>query len=218
LPKSSREKSEETRSRVIEAAYSLFLEQGYHATSMREISQRANLTVGAIYNHFPAKEDLWKEILRARHPFYEIFPKILNAQGDTYAAMIRNAARDMVQSLRARPDLLNLILIEVVEFKAAHVPILFELFLPEVSRLQETFAGKTGKTRNIPAPVLMRSFVGLFFSYYVTGTLLNSLGGVTFDPQSLDQFVDLYLYGILSDDDPTRCCQPDPATASSPNS
>ena len=58
MPKSSREKSEETRSSIIEAAYQVFMEGGYHGASMRDVSRRAGLTVGAIYNHFATKEDL----------------------------------------------------------------------------------------------------------------------------------------------------------------
>ena len=67
MPRSSREKSAETRARIIDAAHALFNERGYHATSVRDISTRAGLTVGAIYNHFATKEDIWIDVLLANH-------------------------------------------------------------------------------------------------------------------------------------------------------
>ena len=40
-------KGEASQQRIVEAAYALFLEQGYHGTSMRQIAERAGLTMGA---------------------------------------------------------------------------------------------------------------------------------------------------------------------------
>ncbi len=204
MPRSSREKSEETHNTILEAAYRLFLECGYHGTSMRDVSQSAGLTVGAIYNHFPTKEDLWIEVLLSKHPYRELFPLLRSAGGKTYADLIHSAANLLVQELVKRPDLLNLMLIEIVEFKCSHVPILFEQIFPQALMLREVLDNRQGHLRDIPVGILLRSFVGLFFSYYVTGVLMNNQGGVTIDAQSLNQFVDLYLYGLLADDDPTR--------------
>jgi AcrR family transcriptional regulator len=204
MPRSSREKSEETRARIIEAAFSLFLERGYHGTSMRDVSQRTGVTVGAIYNHFPTKEDLWKEVLFTKHPYHEMMPVLQAADGDTIAELVRSAAGLLVQGLLKRPDLFNLLFIELVEFNSAHVPEFFQIIFPQVVKLSGKLDQKTGKLRDIPMVTLLRSFLGLFFSYYVTGTMLKGLGGVTTDPQSLDQFVDVYLYGLLADDDPSR--------------
>lgn len=47
-----------TQSRIEQAATELFYEQGYHATSMRDIASRVGITAGALYNHFPGKQDL----------------------------------------------------------------------------------------------------------------------------------------------------------------
>jgi TetR/AcrR family transcriptional repressor of uid operon len=37
---------------LIDAAYSLFVEKGFHATSMREIAKQAGVSLGNIYNYF----------------------------------------------------------------------------------------------------------------------------------------------------------------------
>jgi AcrR family transcriptional regulator len=204
MPRSSREKSSETRQNIIDSAYRLFVDHGYNATSMREISQQAGVTVGAIYNHFETKEAIWLEVIKIKHPYHEILPLLWEAEGDTIAEMVRSAARLLVRELNNRPDLFNLMFIEIVEFRTAHVPELFQLILPELMPLQQSFKGKKGKLRDFPLPILLRSFVGLFFSYHITGILMRDLPVSTFGENSLDRFVDLYLNGILDDSDPSR--------------
>jgi AcrR family transcriptional regulator len=204
MPRSSRQKSSLTRSNIIEAAYRLFVEKGYNAASMREISQNAGVTVGAIYNHFETKEDIWTEVLQTKHPYHEIIPLVASAEGGTLAEVVRSAAQTLVRELYNRPDLFNLMFIEIVEFQAAHIPKLFQAIVPHIIPLQSLLKDKTGKLREIPIPILLRSFIGLFFSYYITGVLLRTLPEINSDDRALNQFVDVYLKGILDDDDPVR--------------
>ncbi len=208
MPRSSYEKSEETRARIVDAAYRLFMERGYSGSSMRDIGRSAGVTVGAIYNHFPTKEAVWLEVLTARHPYHEIFPVIRATQGETIADFVRSAASGLVRELLKRPDLLNLMFIEIVEFNARHIPEMYRLILPEMYSLNEILRGKRGRLREIPMPLLVRSFAGLFFSYYITGLLANGMAGIRNDEESLSQVVDLYLFGVLRDDDPARGEQP----------
>lgn len=208
MPRSSYEKSEETRARIVDAAYRLFIERGYSGSSMRDIGRLAGVTVGAIYNHFPTKEAVWLEVLTARHPYHEIFPVIRATQGETIADFVRSAASGLVRELLKRPDLLNLMFIEIVEFNARHIPEMYRLILPEMYSLNEILRGKRGRLREIPMPLLVRSFAGLFFSYYITGLLANGMAGIRNDEESLSQVVDLYLFGVLRDDDPARGEQP----------
>ena len=52
------------RNEAIEKATLLFLEKGYHATSMRNLQQALDLRPGSIYASFGSKEGLFKEVLR----------------------------------------------------------------------------------------------------------------------------------------------------------
>lgn len=54
---------EETRRRVYEAALQLFRARGFAACSVDEIARRAGVSHGAFYFHFPAREDVLKELL-----------------------------------------------------------------------------------------------------------------------------------------------------------
>lgn len=47
-----------TRARICEVALELFTEQGYDATSLREIAERLGVTKAALYYHFRTKDDI----------------------------------------------------------------------------------------------------------------------------------------------------------------
>jgi AcrR family transcriptional regulator len=190
-------KGEASQQRIIEAAYALFLEQGYHGTSMRQIADRAGLTMGGIYNHFDGKENIWEAVFMAKHPYQTILPLVVEAQGKTVAEFIRTAATDVVSELERHDDLLNLMFIELVEFGGRHLPDIFQAAMPHLQPLAAKFRGLHGRLRSLPLPVLARSFAGLFFSYYITERLMPPDVRPLMGENALDAFVDIYLYGIL---------------------
>ncbi|MER6945102.1 helix-turn-helix domain-containing protein [Nonomuraea sp. NPDC000554] len=49
---------EDTRTRIQEIALELFTEQGYEATSLREIAEKLGVTKAALYYHFKTKDDI----------------------------------------------------------------------------------------------------------------------------------------------------------------
>ena len=63
MPKLSQEALEARRGRIEEAARELFISRGFHATSMRDIAQRAATSLGNLYNYYPTKEDILESII-----------------------------------------------------------------------------------------------------------------------------------------------------------
>lgn len=187
-----------TRRQIIDAAYRLMIRQGYAATSMRQIADRAHLALGGIYNHFGSKAEVFGAIIQERHPFFEILP-ILNAvEGDTVEAFVRSAAHTLVDELGHHPDFLNLMLIEIVEFKSSHMPRLFARFTPLILPVAARIGQLDGHVRSMPALDLARAFLGMFFSYYITGILIQQAPSPQRRDEALDHFVDIFLHGILA--------------------
>jgi AcrR family transcriptional regulator len=60
------EKRERTYEELISAAERLFIEQGFHATSVDEIAFEAGYTKGAVYSNFESKEDLFFVVYERR--------------------------------------------------------------------------------------------------------------------------------------------------------
>jgi AcrR family transcriptional regulator len=56
--------SKDAMGRILHQAIRLFLEKGYHGTSINEITQAAKLTKGALYWHFKSKQDLLEKIIK----------------------------------------------------------------------------------------------------------------------------------------------------------
>lgn len=48
----------DTRGRILQAAFQLFHEQGYHATGIATILRQAGVNSGSLYHYFPSKEAL----------------------------------------------------------------------------------------------------------------------------------------------------------------
>ena len=193
-------KGERTRAALIEASYHLFLCRGYHGTSMRDIADEAGLALGGIYNHFATKEDIYVAMLLAHHPFREVLPALQAARGETIEDLVRDAAQRMIAALNDSPDFLNLIFIELVEFEGKHVPQMFQIFFPPLMEFVQRFQHARGQLQPIPLPVVLRTFIGLFFSYVITGQLLGKQLPASARAGAFDHFVDIYLHGILAKD------------------
>lgn len=61
------ESQAQTRQELLDAVEPLFLEKGYHATSIAAIAEAAGRTVGAVYSNFEGKEELCLEVLKSRY-------------------------------------------------------------------------------------------------------------------------------------------------------
>jgi len=201
MTKETLSKGERTSRAIVDAAYDLIAEQGYAATSMRQIADKAGLALGSIYNHFSSKEEVFVAIIEDRHPIFQIVPLLNWTEGETAEAFARNAAHMLIEEVGQHPEFLNLLLIEIVEFKGAHVPIVFEKMFPMIQQLAQRFSSLDGDMREIPDFVLVRAFLGMIFSYFITELLLSRTLFVEAQGNALDHFVDIFLHGILLDKD-----------------
>jgi AcrR family transcriptional regulator len=188
-----------TRRAILRASYRLFVRQGYAATSMRQVAAHARVALGGIYNHFSSKEDIFRAIIEERHPLLHIMPLLLAAPGANAADFVHNAANTFVQQLGRHPDILNLMLIEIVEFKARHVPQLFEQFYPMLAALAARINVTHSRARHVPEFVMARAFLGMFFSYYFTEILLGKAMPAGTGAKAIDHFVEIFLHGVLEE-------------------
>lgn len=61
----------EKRDAVLRMAVKMFLEDGYHRTSLTDVAARLNITKPALYNYFRNKEDILIECYRAGFALYD---------------------------------------------------------------------------------------------------------------------------------------------------
>ncbi len=191
-------KGEQTRTTILQCAHDLFIKQGYHGTSMRQIASGAHIALGGLYNHFSSKEQVFEAVFLAFHPYHEVFPLIASARGANLEQLVHDAVRGMAQVVEGRPDFMNLMFIEVVEFKSVHAQQLFGTLFPQGTQILQHFAASyPEQIRPIPSPMVVRTFLGLFFGYYLTEIILAPGAPPEFRENARQYFVDIYLHGIL---------------------
>lgn len=191
-------RGDQTRAAIIQAAHDLFLRQGYHGTSMRQIAKNAGLALGGLYNHFQGKEDIFHAVFIKYHPYQTVIPSLMHAQGETIEELVRDSARRFLDSLKKHPDFLNLMFIEIVEFNNIHVGELFSRIYQDglqiVERIVQT---DPQRLKDIPPFILMRTFIGLLFSYYISEIMLTQGAPEDFQTNAMDHLIDIFLHGIL---------------------
>lgn len=145
---------------ILEAALTLFSEQGFHGTSMAMLAKTAGLPVGTIYRHFAGKDELI-------HALYTELKR------DRLIAMLDGQREGM--SLRARFDLywkntFDYILAHPREFKFAE-QYAYSPFLSDVSKAMHTDIAKalaaffeegyqSGTFKSLPPQILMPLVTG----------------------------------------------------------
>jgi|LGOV01.1.fsa_nt_gb AcrR family transcriptional regulator len=192
-------KGELTRESILEGAYQLFLQQGYHGTSMRQIAEEAGIALGGIYNHFSGKEEIFTAALEAYHPIHEIIPVIEASEGATIEEYVRNAAMSMMVALERQPGFLNLIFIEIVEFNSKHLTDLVDVTFPKVISIVGPFAESQSKLKDIPLQSIVRSFIGLMFMQYFAEKLIGSQFVDMPMEEAFEQTMQIFLHGILAE-------------------
>jgi AcrR family transcriptional regulator len=145
---------------ILEAALTLFSEQGFHGTSMALLAKTAGLPVGTIYRHFTSKEELI-------HALYSELKR------DRLVAMVAHERDGM--SLRARFDLywkntFDYCLAHPREFKFAE-QYAYSPFLSDASKAMHTEIAKalaaffeegyrSGIFKSLPPQILMLLVTG----------------------------------------------------------
>jgi AcrR family transcriptional regulator len=193
-------KGERTRLLIEDAAIELFMEYGYHATSMRQIAEHADLALGGIYNHFKSKDEIFEAIIVDKHPYKKLLPLILEAEGESMEDFLSHAARVVIKELTSQPYYIKLMLIEIAEFNGVHGAALIKEIAPKMLPVFERII-KSRKNLRINNPaLLMRSFIGMVVSYMITEMLIsNSILAKLMPKNSIDAYVDVYMHGIIKE-------------------
>jgi AcrR family transcriptional regulator len=136
------ERSERSRTQILESALKLFSHRGYGATSVRDIAEDAGISKGNVYHHFSDKETIFRALLdqyfqamsSPDFPFNRAlatgtFPENLEELG--------RAARATVKDYR---EYVALIYVDVVEFDGTHI----RKFYSDMSRRFDAFMKKHG--------------------------------------------------------------------------
>jgi len=106
----------ETRARLLTAARELFAEQGVGATRTGEITERADVAAGSLYNHFADKDEIVEALLAEIAEEQGALVDELTARIEDPAAVVSFAHRHFVRLARSDPGFGQL----VIRLDASH--------------------------------------------------------------------------------------------------
>jgi AcrR family transcriptional regulator len=191
------QRSEETRSHILEVANQLFSKSGYDATGVAEICQAAGVSKGAFYHHFPTKQAVFMELLNSYMNSIEAGFNVMRKQTQDVPQAILQMA-EMVGSLFQASDIHLPIFLEFWTH-ANHDAQVWEATVAPFHRYQSYFAEmiQEGIDQGSIQPINPHQAARVIVSLAV-GLLMESL----FNPQITDwqiearQSLELLLNGI----------------------
>lgn len=121
-------RSEVATSRVLEAALELFSTQGYGATSMRQIAEACDQSVGNLYHHFGSKEkiyqnlidDYWARLLDPEHPLQKVFTRA------DFPDDLEDLAAAIELTVEENKASILLVFVDVIEHRGRHIRPFYE--------------------------------------------------------------------------------------------
>lgn len=206
MPKLSQEVIAEKRAVIETAAKALFIKQGFHATSMRDISRQAEFSLGNLYNYFPTKEAIFESIVNGYLTIIDarlknILDEIDEPLEPTSLRQLGQMAGELVNE---HSDFWLLMYIDVLEFRNQHFRKMFDGLIDNFRRV---FADKFEKAQmrgdirtGIDPSVVFTAAYMQFFNYFLVEKLFggNSHLGLN-DEQALNCLTKIFSYGVLSD-------------------
>jgi len=117
------ERSERSKTQILDAALKLFSHKGYGATSVRDIAEEAGVSKGNVYHHFADKEAIFRELLdeyfgAMSTPDFPFNRALATGTFPENLEQLGRAARETVRSYR---EYVALIYVDVVEFDGSHI-------------------------------------------------------------------------------------------------
>ncbi|MCB0864572.1 MAG: helix-turn-helix transcriptional regulator [Solirubrobacterales bacterium] len=152
-----------TRARLLDAARELFAEKGVGATRLGEITERADVAAGSLYNHFADKDEIVDTLLHEISDGQGAIVDELTADIDDPAAVVAFAHRHFVRLAAADPSFGAL----AIRLDASH-RLMQQTLGPRA--LRDIDAGvRTGRFK-VDDPVAALHFTG--------GALLGTIAGI----------------------------------------
>ncbi|GIU82306.1 MAG: TetR/AcrR family transcriptional regulator [Acidobacteria bacterium] len=205
MPKLDGQKIEKKKALISKAAKELFIERGFHATSMRDIAKKANVSLGNLYNYFETKEAIFESIINDYLKIVnEKLKKILDEIDDPIEPRsLRFLGEKIGELVNSHSDFWLLMYIDVLEFRNRHFRKMFDGLAENFRRKfadQFQRAVQRGDVRPglDPACAFTAAYMQ-FFNYFLVEKLFggNSHLGMS-DEQALNFLTKMFSYGILS--------------------
>ena len=210
MPKLSQDTIEEKKVVIENAAKELFIKQGFHATSMRDIARDSAVSLGNLYNYYRTKEEIFESIIEKY--LFVMEQKINDVFAEINEPLEAESLLKMSESVKTvvneHHDFWLLMYIDVLEFKNQHFRKIFEGLTDKLrKRFAKGFA-EAKKNKRIresvdPAVAFTAAYMQ-FFNYYLVEKLFggNQHFGLK-DEEVMNGLTEIICRGVLNSPEAT---------------
>ena len=197
-------RSEAAMARAREAALELFSTQGYGATSMRQISEKAEVSLGNLYHHFGNKEaiyqglidEYWVRLVDPKDELQQLFERA------KFPDDLEEMARLIERAVEKNAPYILLIFIDVIEFKGEHIRTFYRGMR---ERFEEAYSSSLEEQKRDghlgdPDPIVAVMLATRWLFYFFT---VEKCFGVPMHfgmspDEAVTEFIRILRYGVLS--------------------
>jgi len=122
MPKLGAQEMDHNQRKIESAALSLFTHKGFHGTTVREIGDKAGVSMGKLYIYCSSKEELYNRIVqRYQKQIDELRRQVLSSTTGVFdPPELRRLAKGIRQIVYDHPDYWRLMYLDVIEFDNRH--------------------------------------------------------------------------------------------------
>lgn len=186
------------REQILETALRLFAEQGFAATSTRQIAREVGVTEGLIFHYFPSKEALFSAILESGHSFRgELSALLQHAASRPTADVLLQLARGWLSTLR-RERRLTVVFFSEAQINPQVGAALRDAIEAAVSHLSAYLAARIGAGELRPGLPVSTSARMLLSSIMIFFTFNHELADAEWEARAeafAGELVDVWLGG-----------------------
>lgn len=203
MPKLSEEVINKRKRSIESSARKLFIRQGFHATSMRDIAKAAKVSLGNLYNYFATKEAIFESIIEEYQTIIDTNLKDIfaNIERPLDAADLKQMAKMVGELVNSYSDYWLLMYIDVLEFQNKHFRSMFDGISDRFgSVLADKFKAtkSDGNLRENIDPVQAFTAVYMqFFNYFLVEKLFGGNRHFGSDHETaIANIIDIFVHGI----------------------
>jgi len=187
--------------KIEQAALRLFTRKGFHGTTVREIAEKAGVSMGKLYIYYDTKEEIFIDLaqrlgqkieaLRQK----ELIPLLMSLDPGSMKKLAMTIGRIVSENL----DYWRLMYIDVVEFRHKH----FIHSFREIAGGLRTYSRVLAQTTKMEFPkgvdpaLAVTTIYLHFFTYFLVENLFGAKRHLGMsDEEAIDQMIRLYLSGL----------------------
>ncbi len=194
-----------TRRKLTAAALDLFAEQGYAATSTRQIAEAAGVSEGLIFHHFPTKSELLIGTMSEHEVLaHRVLAVLTDADDQPVRAQLRLIAQGFVTTLA--PDRKETKALRLMLGESTTTPELGQVFKQTqrlvLKTIERYFRARieAGELRSdLDVTVATRSLMGPLFFFFVTQQDLSSAAWRTKATAYTEALIEFWLRAAQSE-------------------